>query len=56
MSINRVSIATGGTLAALGLLTAVALSAGSAKPSAGQPSAAPTPEVRTETVRRTVRR
>ncbi|HEY8581355.1 MAG TPA: hypothetical protein VIL49_00350 [Capillimicrobium sp.] len=57
MQINRATIATGGTLAALGVLTAIALSAGSvdAPSDAATDVAAPAPEVRTETVRRTVR-
>jgi hypothetical protein len=55
MNINRTSVATGGTLAALGVLTAVALSAGAGAPTPAQPKAAPPPEVRTEIVHRTIR-
>lgn len=54
MSLNRTRIATGCTIAALGLLAVVALNAGGDEPSASAPAAAPTPEVRTEIVRRTV--
>ena len=56
MSLNRTRIATGVTLAALGVLAALALSAGGDEPSTtAAPAAAPTPEVRTEIIRRTVR-
>ena len=54
MPFDRTRIAAGTTLAALGVLAAVALNAGG-KPSASQPTAAPKPEVRTEVIRRTVR-
>src|SRR5918998_6467251 len=55
MPFNRTIIAAGGTLAPLAVLAAVALSAGPAEPSGAQPAAVPTPEVRTEIVRRTIR-
>lgn len=55
MSLDRTRIATGATLAALGVLAALALSAGGDEPSTtAAPAAAPTPEVRTEIIRRTV--
>jgi hypothetical protein len=54
MPVNRTTVATGITLAALGGLTAVAMSAGG-KTTSQQPAAAPAAEVRTETVHRTVR-
>jgi hypothetical protein len=53
MPFNRTRIAAASTLAALGVLAAVALSAGG-KPSPAQPAATPKPEVRTEVIRRTV--
>ena len=55
MAINRTTVATGVTLAALGGLTAVAMTAGRGETTSQQPAAAPAAEIRTETVHRTVR-
>jgi hypothetical protein len=54
MPFDRMRIAAASTVAALGVLAAVALNAGGEQ-SPSQPAAAPKPEVRTEVVRRTVR-
>lgn len=55
MSFNRTWIATGGTLAGLGVLAAVALGAGGGEPSPTTSATSPAPEVRTETIQRTAR-
>jgi len=54
MPFDRTRIAAASTLAALGVLAAVALGAGGEQ-SPSQPAATPKPEVRTEVIRRTVR-
>ena len=54
MPINRTTVATGVTLAALGGLTAVAMSSGGGETTSQQPAAAPAAEIRTETVHRRV--
>lgn len=54
MTIHRTHMATGGTLAALGVLAAVALGTGGA-PASNEATAAAPPQVRNEVVRRTVR-
>jgi hypothetical protein len=52
MSANRTSIATGATLAALGVLAAVAIGAGGGSQAPAETAAAQRPEIRTETIRR----
>jgi hypothetical protein len=55
MASIRATLATAGTLAALGGLTAFAVGAGDARPAA-EPAAAPAEEVRTQVVTRTINR
>ncbi|HEY7077930.1 MAG TPA: hypothetical protein VH418_21280, partial [Solirubrobacteraceae bacterium] len=55
MPLTRTFAAAAVTLAALGLLAAIALGAGGTETPPAQPAATPKPEVRTVVIRRTVR-